>query len=226
MKSKIWHFSDTHTYHELLKVPECDISICSGDVTNPRDKDVNAKEYLEFLDWYGQQTIGYRILIGGNHDTSLESKRIREEDFTSRGIIYLHDEEVVINGLKIWGSPYTPTFGVGWSFNKSRDKIHAVWEKIPEDTDIVVTHGPPKGILDLSYNRENELEFCGDVALKRRMLTIQPKLVCFGHIHNCDNIINAGYTKLSAYDTIFSNGSVVTDGRFGRLTSNGNIFEI
>jgi Icc-related predicted phosphoesterase len=109
---------------------------------------------------------------------------------------------------------------------KARDKIYKVWDSIPDDTDIVIVHGPPKGILDLSYNRNNQLEFCGCSALAKRIRKIQPKLCLFGHIHNCEDIINAGYTKHSDYNTIYSNGSVVTDGKFGKLSSNGNIFEI
>jgi Icc-related predicted phosphoesterase len=67
---------------------------------------------------------------------------------------------------------------------------------------------------------------CGCSALKKRVLKIEPKLFLSGHIHNCEDIINAGTLKLSSYKTIFSNGSVVTDGKFGKLSSNGNILEI
>lgn len=225
-KSRIWHFSDPHTFHEMMQVPDADIAICSGDVSNPRDRYENKRQVLKFLDWYGQQLFGYKIFVAGNHDTSIESGLVREEDFLERDIIYLQDEEVTINGLKIYGSPWTPSFGIGWSFNCRRDKIHKHWDKIPEDTDIVVTHGPPKGILDLSYSTEGLLEFCGDLSLKKRMKLIQPKLVCFGHIHNCDNITNQGTTKLSDHDTIYSNGSIVTDGRFGKINNNGNLFDI
>jgi Icc-related predicted phosphoesterase len=102
-----------------------------------------------------------------------------------------------------------------------------VWQHIPDDTDIVVVHTPPKGILDLAYNRDHTLEFCGCSALKKRVLNLPYlKLVCFGHIHNNDDIINAGTMKLSTQDTIFSNGSVVTDRKFGKLSSNGNIIEL
>ena len=73
---------------------------------------------------------------------------------------------------------------------------------------------------------KNNLEFCGDNSLMKRMLVLNPKLVCFGHIHNCEDIINAGTKKLSVSDTIYSNGSVVTDGKFGVLSSNGNISDI
>ena len=110
---------------------------------------------------------------------------------------------------------------------KDRAKLDAHWSHVPEDIDVFIVHGPPKGILDLSYSREGKLEYCGCKSLRNHILNrIKPKLVCFGHIHNFEDIINAGTTKLSAYDTIFSNGSVVTDRKFGILSSNGNILEI
>jgi Icc-related predicted phosphoesterase len=228
MKNKlnIWHISDTHTFHDMLTVPEnIDMVIFSGDCSNPRESLANSFEVLKFLKWFGELPIKYKIFVAGNHDTSIERKIIFDLDFGDN-IIHLWDSEVTIEGLKIWGSPYTPSFGFGWAFNKDRSKIYKVWEQIPEDVDIIVTHGPPKGILDLSYDRDNKLEICGDLALKKRIKEIQPKLVCFGHIHNCDNITNQGYIKLADHDTIYSNGSIVTDGKFGRINNNGNIFEI
>jgi Icc-related predicted phosphoesterase len=234
MIETIWHISDTHTYHDLLQVPEVDMVIHSGDATIPRDKYPNQKEMMNFLDWYGTLMIGYRIFVAGNHDTSIEKGLITKKDFEDRGIIYLENYSETIEGIKIWGSPYTPTFGDGWAFNKSRDKINTIWDHIPEDTDIIVTHGPPKGVLDLSYNYLNKLEFCGDKSLLRACWKINPKLVLFGHIHNCQDVINAGIRQFASNDpnfpsineTVYSNGSVVTDGKFGKLTSNGNIFKI
>lgn len=226
-KLNIWHFSDTHTYHGLLKIPNnIQIAIFSGDEANPRDPYSNEQESLNFLEWFGMLRIPYKIFVAGNHSTAIERKFITREKIESKGIIYLENESKEVSGLKIWGSPTTPSFGEGWAFNKRRDKLHDLWQTIPEDTDIVISHGPPKGILDLSYSPSNILEFCGCSALKKRMLEIEPKLCLFGHIHNTEDIINAGYIKLSEYKTIFSNGSVVTDGKFGKLTSNGNIFKI
>ena len=110
---------------------------------------------------------------------------------------------------------------------KDRNKLERYWKNaIPDYVDIIVTHGPPKGILDKSYDRDHKMESCGDKSLLNRVLEIQPAYMLFGHIHNNKDIINAGLLKLSTYDTWFSNGSVVTDGRFGKLSSNGNIFEI
>jgi len=101
------------------------------------------------------------------------------------------------------------------------------WSKVTEEIDVFVVHGPPKGILDLSYSKDHRLEFCGCKSLRNHILNrIKPKLCLFGHIHNNEDIINAGTMKLTEYNTIFSNGSVVTDRKFGQLSSNGNIFDI
>lgn len=225
-KIKIWHFSDTHTYHELLNIPEgVDVAIFSGDCSNPSNVKLNEPEVINFLQWFAQVPIKHKIMIAGNHDTSIEKRIVTKEIIESYGIIYLENESVEIEGLKIWGSPHTPQFG-NWAFMKDRSKLDAIWQKIPEDTDILVIHGPAKGVLDLSENYDNYVEMCGCSALRKRIQVIQPKLFCFGHIHNTGHIVNAGYTKLYSCDTIFSNGSVVTDRKFGKLTSNGNEFEI
>lgn len=224
---KIWHISDTHTYHGLLKVPEgIDMVIHSGDATNPRDPYSSEQEMLDFLRWFGSLPIKHKVFVAGNHDLCIERNLITKIDFMKNGIVYLENDYTEVEGLKIWGSPFTPTFGEGWAFNKRRDKLHDVWKQIPDDTDIVVVHGPPKGILDLAYHQLNCLEFCGDEALRKRMYLLNPKLCLFGHIHNGEDIINAGTMKLSIGDTIYSNGSVVTDGKFGKLSSHGNKFEI
>lgn len=225
---KILHISDTHTYHGLLDVPkDIDMIIFSGDCSNPKDPYLNREEVLNFIEWVKSLDVKYKIMCAGNHDTSIERNFITQGDFLEAGITYLENDWVEIEGLKIFGSPQTPSFGNGWAFNKKREKMHDHWKHIPDDVDIIVTHGPPKGILDLSYDRENNLERCGDSALLKRVLQIKPKLVCFGHIHNTEDIINAGTITLSAYPEItFSNGSVVTDGKFGKLSSNGNIFKI
>ena len=225
---RIWHISDTHTYHNLLEVPtDIDMVIFSGDCSNPRDPYNNEPEVRGFIDWFASLQIQYKIFVAGNHDTSIEKKLVTSEDFARKNIIYLENEDVIIDGIKIFGSPHTPTFGYGWAFNKDRTKLDRIWRNIiDEDVDIVITHGPPKGTLDLSLDRAGNLERCGDKSLLNRVMEVNPKLCLFGHIHNHQDIINQGTMKLSNLDTIFSNGSVMKDGRFGKLTSNGNILEI
>jgi len=223
---KIWHISDTHSYHKFLEIPEdIDMVIHSGDFSNYHDVLKNEPEALNFLSWFAALEIKHKVLIAGNHDAFAIFLKFKELCI-GLGVTYLENTEVVIDGLKIWGSPYTPQFG-NWHFMKSRAKIGRVWQSIPDDTDIIVTHGPPKGILDISEDRYHSIEFCGCSALKKRVLKMPNlKLMCFGHIHNNTDIINAGTMNLSTSDTIFSNGSVVTDGKFGRLSSNGNIIEL
>ena len=227
MNKAIWHISDTHTYHGLLDIPDSiDIVIHSGDATNPRDPCKNKIEMENFIEWYSSLPIPHKIFVAGNHDISIERNFIKKVDFEQKGIIYLENDWIKINEITIWGSPITPTFGQGWAFNKDRSKTHDVWKNIPNNTDVIVTHGPPKGMLDLSYDRSNKLEMCGDVALSKRVIDINPKLCLFGHVHNCKDIINAGIKQLSIRNTIYSNGSVVTDGKFGKLSSNGNLLKI
>jgi Icc-related predicted phosphoesterase len=200
--------------------------IHSGDATNPRDPYASEQEMLNFISWFGSLPIKHKVFVAGNHDLCIERNLITKIDFMKNGIVYLENDYAEVEGIKIWGSPFTPTFGQGWAFNKKRSALHDIWKEIPDDVDIVIVHGPPKGILDLAYHQLNCIEFCGDEALRKRMYLLNPKLCLFGHIHNNEDIINAGTMKLSIGDTIYSNGSVVTDGKFGKLSSHGNTFEI
>lgn len=225
---KIWHISDTHTYHGLLRVPESiDMVIFSGDCSNPQDPYLSENEVRNFITWFSSSDIKYKIFVGGNHDTSIEKGLITKDDFETNGIYYLENDSIEIEGFKIFGSPLTPTFGKGWAWNKERPKLDRIWKNIIDDNvDIMVTHGPPKGILDCSVGYDRNVDICGDKSLLNRIQQINPKLHCFGHIHNNNGLINAGTRTVPNLSTIFSNGSVVTDGEFGKLTSQGNIIKL
>lgn len=229
---KILHISDTHSFHEMM--PEdrflgIDVVIHSGDCSNPKNPYTNEHEVRQFIDWYAMVPVQHKIYVAGNHDTSIERRLVKASDFEDKGIIYLENDSITINGFKFYGSPHTPTFG-DWAFMKQRAKLDIVWQAIPEDTDVLIVHGPPKSVRDLSYNRAGELEFCGCSALMKRCLTLKDnlKLVAFGHIHNMDGIeTNQGVSQYSTTPTIFSNGACVYDGRFRQgLTSFGNIIEL
>lgn len=224
---KILHISDTHTYHYMLNIPkDIDMIIFSGDCSNPMNPSINEHEVRTFIDWYSKLDIKYKIFVAGNHDTSIEKGYVNKFDFQSKGIVYLENDFTEIEGLKIWGSPYTPTYG-NWSFMKARDKIGRIWENIPLDSDIVVVHGPPKGILDSTYNRSGLMEFCGCKSLLTAIKLVNPKLMCFGHIHNMENIINFGTRTIGGQRTIFSNGSIIEDRHFDSGPYNqGNIIEL
>ena len=110
---------------------------------------------------------------------------------------------------------------------KSRDKISRYWEALTEGIDLLITHGPGKGILDLSHNPKGVLENCGDGSLTKAVFKYQPKYHIFGHIHDSEGCFNSGIVKLSGRNTTFINASCVKDGRFDLgLTSIGQIIEI
>jgi Icc-related predicted phosphoesterase len=200
--------------------------IFSGDCSNPRNPYNNEPEVRNFIDWFSNLPIKHKVFVAGNHDSSIEKGLVTKADFDGECIYYLENTHITIEGIKIFGSPYTPQFG-NWSFMKERHKLDRMWDKaIDDDSDIIVVHGPPKGILDLSYDRVNKLENCGDKSLWNKVQVVKPKLMLSGHIHDNKDIINSGTRTVRGLDTIFSNGSVVTDGKFGRLSSNGNILDI
>jgi len=223
---KGFYFSDSHCLHSQLVIPPgVDLLICGGDVSNVQNRAMNAHEVMNFLFWYDSLPIKYKILIAGNHDTSIEDGLVDPRKYST--IDYLQHESIERGGIKIFGSPYTTSFGVGWSFNKDRSKLQKYWEEIPEDTDILVTHGPPKGILDLSYNRDGKLEYCGDKALLNAVRRVEPDYHLFGHIHNYEDCLNAGTMVITSLKTTFINGSCVTDREFSKgLTSKGITFLI
>lgn len=227
----ILHISDTHGFHNQFAESTwegVDVVVHSGDCSNYYDVLRNEAEVYNFINWYERVPVKYKIYVAGNHDTSIERKRITKKDFEERGIIYLENDFVNIDNIKFYGSPITPTFGT-WAFMKARDKMHEVWQAIPEDTSVIISHGPPKGIRDLSFDRHGQLEFCGDLALMKRCLNLRGmlKLVCFGHIHDMEGVYNQGVSTYSKTPTIFSNAACVHDGRFDLgLTSYGNRFTI
>ena len=230
MSLKILHISDTHGMHDYFPKNHfegIDMVIHSGDCGNSPFLQSSIIEVMDFLEWYEKVPVKHKIYVAGNHDTAVARKGVTKETISAYGIHYLENESIIIDGIKIWGSPITPTFG-DWSFMKARDKTHEVWKEIPDDTDVIVVHGPPKGVRDLTYDRQNNLEMCGDLALMKRVMAIKPKLMLFGHIHNCKDIENQGvstYHRLP--NTKFSNGSCVEDGKFAMgLTSFGNKFQI
>lgn len=224
---KIWHISDTHTYTNMLSLPaDIDMVIHSGDATNYRDPYKNEKEMRDFITWLDKLPVKHKVFVAGNHDTSIENNLVTKYEFENLGIHYLYMNTIEIEGLKLWGSPYCPTFG-NWSFMKSRESIgRKVWDFMDTEADIVITHTPPKGILDLSYHGK-DLEFCGCNSLLHKIMEVQPLLHCFGHIHNTKSpVFNAGTRTLTGIQTIFSNGTCVTDGKFGRSMTNGNVINL
>lgn len=183
---KIITISDTHGKHNYFKkkLPKGDIIIHGGDCTpNGESCDIE-----EFLRWYGDLDYDMKILIAGNHDWDFENNPQDYQDlFDSYGITYLNDSGCKYRGINIWGSPVQPEF-CNWAFNRRRTKesIGKHWNLIPDNTDILITHGPPALILDKTYY-DKENAGCG--LLWTKIQEIKPSLHIFGHIHEGRGVI-------------------------------------
>ena len=174
--------SDTHKFHEQIVVPDGDVLIHSGDAT------VNGTipEIADFIEWLSQQPHQHKILVAGNHDWLYFLDNPLARELTKPSVIYLQDSLTEIDGLKIYGSPWQPRF-FDWAFNLNRGpEMAEKWAMIPDDIDILITHGPPHGILDL-VPRQGWEENTGCEELRKRVEQIaahgRMKLHVFGHIH-------------------------------------------
>lgn len=173
---RIIAISDTHGQHRALKLPEeGDILIHAGDLSRKG----NRQELEDFIEWFSALNYKYKIFIGGNHDFLLEEAEAAPDNLIPRDLIYLNDSGIRCMGIKLWGSPVTPFFH-NWAFNRHRGAaIRKHWNMIPADTDILITHGPPYGILDKTVYGDHT--GCEDL-LESTML-IKPSFHIFGHIH-------------------------------------------
>lgn len=175
---KIIFLSDTHGLHQQVDVPEGDVLVHAGDWMN---SGLDWQEVSTFRNWWNDFPHPNKILVHGNHDCLAEQFPAVVQDALKDTRILL-DSEVEINGLKFWGSPYTPDFFPNrWSFNRPRgDEIKKHWDLIPDDTDILITHGPPFGIMD-ALEATGEHVGCQDLA--DAVERVRPKIHVFGHIH-------------------------------------------
>lgn len=168
---KIIAISDTHLFHK--NIPECDLLIHAGDACRGGAK----SELKKFRAWFRSLPARHKVYVPGNHDKVMETAR-GQDMFKEDDIHLLMGESVTTQGLKIWGSPVTPQF-FDWSFMMPRGpKIAAHWAEIPDDTDILVTHGPPFGIGDRVRGRH-----VGCIGLLNRVAQVGPRVHIFGHIH-------------------------------------------
>lgn len=164
--------SDTHGRHEEYGVLEGDVLIHCGDGSE------SSSESVEALDeWFGRQHFEQVLAVGGNHDFNL-LQRTRAGTRAFHHARFLVDETVEIGGLRFHGSPWIPGL-FGWAFFAKDEVLAARWALIPADTDVLITHTPPAGILD----RDRGGYGYGCALLRRRLDELAPRLHCFGHIH-------------------------------------------
>jgi Icc-related predicted phosphoesterase len=191
---KIICISDTHGQHRKLNVPDGDILIHAGDITFRGEFDI----LRDFNIWLGELPHRHKIYIAGNHDITHETKNAKS---LITNATYLQDSSIVIDGIKFYGSPWTPRF-FDWAFNVDRGTvIRKIWSKIPNDTNVLITHGPIYGILDTV---PSGLQVgCSDLKDRIKELPDLKLHVC-GHIHN-------SYGVKTIDNTIYVNAAVCTE---------------
>lgn len=160
--------------HEQLKLPKGDVLLCCGDFTRTGSQ----IEVIEFNTWLGRLDYKQKIVISGNQDQCLEDIDLDVKKIFSNAT-YLQDESCLIDGIHLYGSPWTPKFGE-MAFNL-KDQNHAkeIWEKIPENVEVLIVHGPAKGILDQTRSGVS----AGCPELLARIIEVKPKIFVCGHIH-------------------------------------------
>lgn len=210
---RITLISDTHTRHGLIDpkvdLPGGDLLLHAGDIMN---SGYNKNDIKDFCHWYNSlEHYDQKIFIAGNHDRVFEDfpEDAREIYSSYKNITYLQDERLDLwdaddQQTVIYGTPWQPWF-YDWAFNlpKGGPGLMSKWEAIPEDTDILITHGPPQEVLDISGPPYNE-PLLGCALLRERVDEIKPKIHVFGHIHG-----SYGYKFLNG--THFFNASILNE---------------
>lgn len=183
--------SDTHCLHDRLTVPDGDVLLHAGDFSS-RGK---PHEIRAFDDWLATLPHPRKIVVAGNHDFLFQTDPPAARALL-RHATYLEDAEAEVDGLRIYGSPWQPWF-FDWAFNLRRGpEIAAKWAAIPAGVDVLITHGPPAGILDRTAR--GEAVGCAD--LLRELDRVRPRLHLFGHIHEA-------YGRVEADGRVYVNAS-------------------
>ncbi len=197
METRVTVISDTHCRHAEVDLPAGDLLIHCGDMFDLFDK---TSQNLAPIDrWFGQQRFARILCTGGNHDRALETALERQPQ-PFRNAHVLCDEGVEFRGLKIYGAPWVPDLPTH-AFFKDHTALARAWANIPPDTDILVTHTPPQGILDRSRRGQS----LGCPALANAVQRIAPRAHCFGHVHASAGILENG-------GTLFINASSIESG--------------
>lgn len=188
---KLVCISDTHSLHwRIPEIPDGDVFIHAGDCLGQG----TLENIEDFNDWLGTLPHRHKIVIAGNHDWAFqETPELARQALTNA--IYLQDSGVEIEGVRFWGSPWTPTF-MDWAFMLERgEPLNQKWRLIPGNTDVLITHGPPRGIGDeanMGFKSQNV--GCADLLACIQELAL--KVHIFGHIHEGYGEYQQGQAKL------------------------------
>lgn len=177
---KLVCISDTHGMHrQIEQVPDGDVLIHAGDSLGVG----TLEELADLDDWFASLPHRHKILVAGNHDWCFEEQPEAARNLV-RNAIYLQDSGVELDRVRFWGSPWTPLFH-DWAFNRERgEPIAECWARIPPETDVLITHGPPWGVLD-TVRDHLRLVNVGCEELARRLESLPAHTHIFGHIHEC-----------------------------------------
>jgi len=172
-------FSDTHgTYPEI---PNADVAVFAGDCSSRGSEEV----CKQFIRWFGQQEPMHKIMIGGNHDFWFQTTPYGYiKDYAAvHGVIYLENTGTIIENTHFWGSPLSLEYG-NWANTYPKEKGKEYWDMIPRHANVIITHGPPYGVMDeCAHPRKGENPHVGCKDLLSKVLEVKPKLHIFGHIH-------------------------------------------
>lgn len=212
-KLKIVAISDCHNKYHKLIIPECDILISAGDYSFQG----NRKEVKDFHEWFNKQPAKHKISVQGNHELYVEKyfnemKQVAEE--ACPGVHFIDEGLVEVEGLKIWCSAITPFF-CDWAWNRHSYEIKKHWDKIPDDVDIVATHGPCYGILDQTTYADGTPKSnpLGCPYLAVRIKELKPDIHLCGHIHSGfgeKHIDGTSYYNVSICDELYTPSNPIT----------------
>lgn len=204
-------FGDTHELHREVEMPPGDILICVGDFTM-FSKRLSAIK--DFNAWLGELPHRHKIVVPGNHEFFLESDPERRSLLENANVLI--DESIEIEGLSIFGSPTTPLYGAAFGKSSAEDRERH-WRRIPNDTHLLVTHGPPFGILDVSPSEPGRM---GDPELGNRIKELPfIKLHAFGHIHGAYGLVEQEGVIFANVALMGHHGGLVRAPRVLRMTS-------
>jgi hypothetical protein len=227
--------SDTHNIDIIrnapLHVPDGDVLIHCGDATMRGDYN----EVAHFATRFAAYPHKHKIFVPGNHDWEFQRQHTLSPhtDFYSSWAHVLIDRAVIIDGVKIWGSPWQPEF-CNWAFNLPRGPaLRAHWDQIPADTDVLVTHSPPMGVLDRVWrwvpgggamtgqkSRSRRIrEHVGCADLMEAVRRVNPRVHAFGHIHS-----DYGMQSASSLRTTFINCALADERYY--LTHKPIVFDL
>lgn len=177
--------SDTHMRHEEIALPDGDVLIHAGDGTMRGE----IEEIARFGQWLGKQRHEHKIFVAGNHDKLFETSAALAQSLLPESVTYLQDKSAMIGGVNFYGAPWQPKF-LNWAFMTRRGEDSAEkWARIDPEVEVLITHGPPRGIGDTAIRRatfdrpaSSEKVGCYDLSQKLKQLR-KLKVHIFGHIH-------------------------------------------